>query len=335
MPLANAGALRTELWPARPLLPLPPRQLLLLLLGLLVLGAEGEPDQGLLQACELGPRDGNSVLRLVDGVPVLRAAVTDAHFVFHHIPKTGGTTFQAAVSRGELAHDWKGCRGATWDKYSGHFKDNFPGIVEQATSGDCNVICYELNAGQIGHERAMCHLMNEGFLAMTLLREPTSHVMSMITHHLARNEYSSVAEKLFNITCKSAAHNTYMCENPQVAHLSPRADATHAVELLRDNYFFFGLTEHMLASFCLLAFQLGDTYTGPFTKRRCACAATRVSHESHINVARQPTSFTAREVSAIINLTDVDRQLYDAMRKEFYRRLGVVEREWGIQMMCS
>jgi len=131
------------------------------------------------------------------------------------------------------------------------------------------------------------------------------------------------------------------------------ATVEDAVKVLDDELFFVGIVEHFELSLCLLEYQLGmfdpekcssscdesslvkkDPTAGDTTAANSdeSIQATNTAEQHALDVDKM--TFTVQDLKAIQDLTRLDAIIYAHGLDMFFKRIKVIEKEYGITMFC-
>lgn len=193
---------------------------------------------------------------------------------------------------------------------------------------------------------------------MIFLRDPVSHVLSMFNHCLTA-KYSSHRCFDGNLThwLISAQDGNKLCcyppRNLMVRYLSEEcerdsdlpfdgeyvtmpSDLMQAKQRLRNETFFFGLTEYYAESLCLLQFKVDGSVPD-----KCDCRSPDltesmdVAHVDHGSSHTSLSSLSQVEQRAIQDLTGADLALYQYAVQLFRQEIQLAEAAAGFPILGS
>jgi hypothetical protein len=272
------------------------------------------------------------------------------YFLFHaHIPKTGGTTIYRCITK-------------FWDvRQKG-------GIIQGVTSEikkSCN--CRHVEVSKLSTMNYLsCEIYGNGdfpfiisalksrnIFPFTMIRHPLNYIFSAFGHHASRRGKSACQNfnAIINADQKpnssSAACIHYDIRNLQTRALSSSdpqsfephtlgpANITQAMSVLRNEMFFVGITRYFRASMCLLAYQMGQLHL-----HTSVCDCRQLDPTKDFLEASLPTNLRqimSPEAMAILRSSyiNLDEVLYSFAMNLFLTRIGIVERETNMLLLCA
>ena len=272
-----------------------------------------------------------------------RDNISESLLAYMHIPKTGGTSFNAMIvnepfsfgrshalnSHGPLSGDSSllncGLLGACCEQ-------EVPAslVAADIIKGACNHISYE--AQWPFWERFLEKKPNA--LLLTHLREPFSHAVSWMGHNLRRGRIQSFHESLYNQTGISI-------DNFLHRHQFPTSNTTEILFILEHHFFWFGITEHTEASACLLMWQLRV-----FDQRACRLLCSNMSetiatfpmkNHAHsmgrIQKVAGKALLSQEDMRQMAMRTQKDQYVYDEALRIFSQRVQLAEENVGFRFL--
>ena len=283
-----------------------------------------------------------------------RAVLGDSFLVYFHIPKTGGTSFNKMLTKEPLSR-----ASSNMDMT---YKEN-----HAAASLNCRYLkSYKAIdiAEKVDKVLEHCnHLTYEGSwpffedvasrksnaLLLIHLRSPIWHVISMLGHDFQMGRYETYAEKLDSTEedVEIRKKMGYILDN-RVHFNFETNNTTKIVETLENEFFWFGITEHTEASWCLLLWQLG-VFDRDYCRGLCgeAKSSNETSEDAYavsntfvgnlvkrsIDMDEHNTTLSQSHLKGIQARTRRDQALYDAALVLFHRRVDHVEKEVGFRFL--
>lgn len=273
---------------------------------------------------------------------ILKDYYPDAFFLFVHIPKTGGTTFNVRSCPIVLQDCGESCGCGNCGFPFFNSGEVYPD-VNNLMLGSCPMLSYEINYP--GFKLAVWSpppLRSRRLHMITLIREPYGYTKSQIGHFLMeyKEKYKAGDRSQKTMRClKPIQHfNTSAgCSNYSVGDGQTRwlADGNLklALSLIR-SMFAIGLTEFHEESMCLFQYQLGQ-----FNHRRCNFKYIRNLKSVHQNTRLMNNSDLIAELDKSPGLLEViekrtaaDRALYAEAKKIFFTRIRYVEMEKKVRI---
>mmetsp|Transcript_32674 Transcript_32674/g.78001 ORF Transcript_32674/g.78001 Transcript_32674/m.78001 type:complete len:395 (-) Transcript_32674:50-1234(-) len=291
-----------------------------------------------------------------------RANLGDSFLVYFHIPKTGGTSFnkmlmKEPLSRASSNMDIKYNEEHTPANLNCRYLKTYKALdiaqMVDKVLEHCNHLTYE---GSWPFFEDVARRKSNALLLMHL-RSPIWHVISMLGHDFQQGRYETYAEKLDDSKesipspgagSTSWGANGYILDNHVHVNFDTQ-NTTKIAETLDKDFFWFGITEHTKASWCLLLWQLGV-----FDRDYCRglCGETRSSNETgeadayvvsntfgnnrlkrSIDMGAHNTTLSQAHLKGIQARTRKDQALYDAALVLFHRRVDHVEKEVGFRFL--
>lgn len=269
-------------------------------------------------------------------------------FYFHHIAKTGGTSFERLGGKGRLSEGLRVCRKVPTAAPTGcHFSSNhicknvrYLAKQSNTTTSDCNFILPGASSGTLkpvitpgGHVsirgcfNLTCTAVG-GVSLLTIVREPASHVRSMYAHcqqlgalgmkkhHYPRVTFGEWLDIHLNKTADASRFCAYNPNDFQAAALSALSRQSNDREtrlqmalISIDHARWVGVTSWYDASLCLLRSVLQD---GP----ACTCSDAEDTVNKTLRVRHGTDSsaivITDADQRKINQLTRLDSVLYKA-----------------------
>lgn len=141
------------------------------------------------------------------------------------------------------------------------------------------------------------------------------------------NCYHPLNMQVRYLTCNDSAY-------PEGGHRRLRNqtdDLTEAIANMR-SLFFVGISEHYVASVCMLLYQLQLPMTNCDCADQSAFKSVHLRHGVPTHSSRVLSEDAKRKVAA---LTLRDQKLYEAAVEEFYARVAHVEARTGLSLFCA
>lgn len=270
----------------------------------------------------------------------------NAFFLFIHIPKSGGTTFNVRTCPKRLESCGMDCgcgNCATPTYYTAAEGLHYP-VLNSFMNSSCPMLSYEMNYD--GFKWAYHHpVPHEGrpLFAITFIREPYNFIRSQLSHYISfyRSKTSSRQYSDRRIQCVNASQhfnessgcNRYHLDNGQTSWLA-NGDINTGLSIIR-RIFGLGITEYHEESMCIFQFQLGQ-----FNKKRCNCNyLKKIKRKKTSKIWNSPlTSFAFEAESGITELmmkyTRLDNILWAGAMKIFAHRLRYLEEKTQVKLLC-
>ena len=257
----------------------------------------------------------------------LRSRYGDVKFLHIHIKKTGGSTFERTMRT----------NGTYKRRIELNCNLTFVGKSAEALEDalmnkkECNFISYEF--------KKYNETLFRDLLLLTLVREPLATFMSM-TNRLHDDVHYPVdcrhhPQKVFSSAgkhCRAYYQRIFgagAVNNFQVSLLGD-GNLTKALYRLRDEMFWFGITEHYDLSICLLVFQMGlHEYSA------CKCFGNSTSapsldyiHSTNMRIDKYNPKIKF-DINSLLFLksqvTALDNLLYSSALSIFFERVAFME----------
>ena len=254
-------------------------------------------------------------------------------YVFSHIPKAAGSSFEKFLMNSNN----------TGLKFCGPRKTFFRwgGEVEAALKAriperDCQIISSEINYYTI---TSISHI--HSVRIMTFFRDP-------LTLWTSRVDNSYRANRKYDGKISPASYlEQRLSEDANVGSIYLHwltgevigkgfANRTGGLQLaldLLDNTWFIGVVEYYDISICLFTFQIGK-----YDHQRCSCHG----NESHghqkkkENVLKSQVEYRQPHLQRVsVTIHPLDKVIYSAVLKVFFKRLLQAERDSGHMMICD
>ena len=269
----------------------------------------------------------------------------NAFFLFIHMPKNGGTTFNVRSCPRVLSHCGSVCGCGNCESpyfYSGERGEVYP-VLNDFMSGTCPLLSFEIDYS--GFEWAYNHPVpykGRTLYAMTLIRNPYNYIKSQLGHYIShyRSKFTSGDRSPLTVRCmepiahfnRSNGCTPYHLENGQTFWMA-QGNLEKGIDLLQKMWGV-GITEYHEESMCLFQYQLNQ-----FNRRRCNCEyilklkKTRSSKIWKTKNMGLDEDLQIRHV--MISNTRQDLKLWSAALKIFAHRIKYVEQEMGVKIICD
>lgn len=269
-------------------------------------------------------------------ITVRRAMLNESFLAYMHIAKTGGTSFSHMLTKEPLSllpvaincGYFKGCCDDS------RFHKSFDKVLDE-----CPHISYE--ATWPIFEKILQKKTNA--LLLTHLRSPTWHVLSMLGHDLSKERFGSYGKKLAWNSNSSGGYSSrgYPLSNMVHVHRFKTTDTSFIFHLLEEKFFWFGITDHMEASMCLLFWQLHifDWYDS--CRSLCGDSGQVINNVTNnvvvkigvANETNEAQTLSQAQLKHIASITKLDQALYEIAVNLFYQRSAVAEMDLGFRFL--
>lgn len=177
---------------------------------------------------------------------------------------------------------------------------------------------------------------------LTMVREPTTHVLSQYSHctgaRVYRSHWKDVPPLQVWLSAHDQTHNTTTAKRYTNCRYSPRNLQASYIESVQEELWFLGVMEHFQLSMCLLHYQLLHDMPKECDcnsrKKNTGSNGLRVHHRNHNLKKIAPSSLTDLERNLIHRLTETDTDVYQSAMFEFFQRVHAVESKSGVNISC-
>jgi hypothetical protein len=254
--------------------------------------------------------------------------------IYHiHVPKTGGTTIADLLQ----------CR----DSRAGSKSTSCTLHTTQADYKMINrnkhsfISCEVRTMNEV--RRTISNITTEKkLLTVSMIRDPLDLTISGFLHMKRFGEKPCTS---FDMIFKEKSKREKLCQHYDVRSMQTkvystgkRANISEAINFIKNDLFYFGITKYFRTSMCLLAFQLGQRVNPSL----CDCSKLQVGEEKVVRKNAKPESQGLPEETSMNSILQLyktelalDRILYDVALRIFLSRVSALEKKISFPLICE
>ena len=278
-----------------------------------------------------------------------QAFLSQSYLTYLHIPKTGGTSFNRMLLKEPLLF---ASRGENMSRLPEKIEINCGFLPPYGPTLFVNVTdkllqnCYHFTYEGSWSVFEDILERKDNALLLTHIRSPYWHVLSMLGHDVKKGtRYKTYSEKL------SGQYTGGYNLNNHVHRVFQTQNTSSIVDKLEHAFFWYGLSEYMEASWCLLLWQL-HVFDYEFCSKLCNTdEVTESDHTgsgqnevySKVNVVTEAGAagilnpedqiLTQAQMKEIARITSKDQTIYEVALVLFNERVDFVESDVGFRFL--